>query len=69
MKKAALANDVYPVIKFKGLKEDYDYEIRGDVFDGKVYGGDILCKVGLRFPNDLKDFETVSFTLHAKETR
>ena len=69
MKKAALANDVYPVIKFKGLKEDYDYEIRGDVFDGKLYGGDILCKVGLRFPNELKDFETVSFTLHAKETR
>ncbi|MBR0189703.1 MAG: alpha-galactosidase, partial [Clostridia bacterium] len=68
MKKTALANDVYPVIRLKGLKDDYEYEIQGDVFGGKVYGGDVLCKVGLRFPNDLKDFETVSFTLKAKET-
>ena len=68
MKKTAIANDIYPGIRLKGLNEDYEYEIQGDVFGGNVYGGDVLCKVGLRFPNDLKDFETVSFTLNAKET-
>lgn len=66
MKKTAFANDVYPVIRLKGLDENYEYEIQGDVFGGNIYGGDVLCKVGLRFPNDLKDFETVSFTLNAK---
>ena len=67
MKKAAQANDVYPIIKLKGLDENCEYEIKGDVFDGKIFGGDVLLRVGLRFPNNLKDFETVSFMLNAKE--
>lgn len=60
MKKTAAASDAYPIVKLKGLNPDYEYEI-----NGKIYGGDILMNVGLKFPNDFKDYETVSFILTA----
>ena len=63
MKKLARCNDVYPVIKLKGLDENLTYEA-----GGKLYGGDALMNVGLKFPNDLKDFETVLMVFTAQET-
>ncbi len=66
MKKAAAANDSYPVIKLAGLKADSEYVITGDIWDGKAFGGDALMNAGLKFPNNLKDYETVCFTLDVK---
>ena len=61
MKKLACCNDEYPVIKLKGLDENLTYEA-----DGRLYGGDALMNVGLKFGNDLKDFETVVTVFTAK---
>ena len=60
MKISAFATDFYPIIKLKGLNPDYEYEV-----NGKLYGGDVLMNVGLKFPNNLKDYETVSLILTA----
>lgn len=62
MKKSAFTTDFYPIIKLKGLNPDYEYEI-----NGKIYGGDVLMNVGLKFKNNLKDCETVSLVLTALE--
>ena len=61
MKMAAKTNDCYPVVKFKGLDAHISYEIDGM----GTYSGSVLMNVGLKFPNDLKDFETICLNLKA----
>ena len=60
MKILAKGSDYYPFVKLKGLDADKYYEIK----DMGVYKGDTLMNVGLRFPKDLRDFETRCFTLN-----
>ena len=61
MKMSARTNDTYPVIKLKGLDKDCYYNIEGM----GVYSGRVLMRVGLKFPNDLQDFETICFGIKA----
>ena len=63
MKMAAKTNDCYPIVKFKGLDEKMSYEIE----EMGVYSGNVLMNVGLKFPNDLNDFETVCFNIKVVE--
>ncbi len=59
MKMSARTNDCYPIMKLKGLDENTYYEIDGF----GIYSGSVLMNVGIKFRNNLKDFETVCFTL------
>lgn len=59
MKMSARSNDCYPVVKLKGLDEELMYEIAGM----GVYSGSVLMNVGLKFRNNLWDFETICFRL------
>ncbi len=59
MKMSARSNDCYPVVKLKGLDEELLYEIAGM----GVYSGSVLMNVGLKFRNNLWDFETICFRL------
>ena len=63
MKMAAKTNDCYPIVKFKGLDEKMSYEIEGM----GVYSGNVLMNAGLKFPNDLNDFETICFNIKVVE--
>ena len=63
MKMSARTNDCYPRIRMQGLDENLTYRVEG--FGD--FRGDVLMNVGLKFPNDLKDFETVCFRLDAGE--
>ncbi len=63
MKMAAKTNDCYPVVKFKGLDRKLYYKIDGM----GIYSGSVLMHVGLRFPNDLNDYETICLHMHAME--
>ena len=63
MKKLARCNDVYPVVRLRGLSEEFTYEC-----EGRLYGGDALMNAGLKFGNDLKDFETVLMVFTARGT-
>lgn len=63
MDMAAKTNDCYPIVKFKGLDEKMSYEIEGM----GVYSGKVLMNVGLKFPNDLNDFETICFNIKVVE--
>ncbi len=63
MKILAKGNDSYPFVKLKGLNSDKYYFIK----DMGTFKGDILMNVGLRFPKNMKDFETKCFMLEAVE--
>ena len=63
MKMSARTNDCYPRIRMQGLDENLTYRVEG--FGD--FRGDVLMNVGLKFSNDLKDFETVCFRLDAGE--
>ena len=64
MKMFAKCNDVYPFVKLKGLDKHKYYSIEGM----GTFKGDVLMNVGLRFPKNMKDFETKCFTIEAVET-
>jgi alpha-galactosidase len=61
MKLLAKCNDAYPFVKLKGLDKDKYYFIA----DMGTFKGDVLMNIGLRFPKNLKDFETKCFTIEA----
>ena len=63
MKLSARTNDCYPIVRLKGLEENTCYEIKGM----GTYSGSVLMHVGLKFPNDLNDFETICFHMKAVE--
>ena len=63
MKILAKGNDAYPYVKLKGLDKDKYYSIA----DMGTFKGDVLMNVGLRFPKNMKDFETKCFTLEVVE--
>ena len=63
MKLFAKCNDAYPIVKLKGLEEDTYYSIA----DVGTFKGDVLMNVGIRFPKNMKDFETKCFTIEAVE--
>lgn len=63
MKILAKGNDPYPFVKLRGLDKDKYYFIA----DMGSFKGDILMNIGLRFPKNMKDFETKCFTLEAVE--
>ena len=63
MKILAKGNDTYKFIKLKGLNSEKYYSIK----EIGVFKGDVLMNVGLRFPKDMKDFETICFTLKTVE--
>lgn len=59
MKMSAKTNDSYPIVKLKGLDANLSYEIEGM----GIYSGSVLMNAGLKFSNDLKDFETICFSM------
>lgn len=59
MKMSAKSNDCYPFVKLKGLDEETMYEIEGI----GTYSGAVLMHAGIKFKNDLRDFETVCFSI------
>jgi len=61
MKMSARTNDCYPIIKLQGLDENSHYEVEGM----GVYIGNVLINVGLKFQNDLNDFETICLRLNS----
>ena len=63
MKILAKGSDSYPFVKLKGLNSDKYYFIK----DMGMFKGDILMNAGLRFPKNMKDFETKCFVLQAVE--
>ena len=63
MKILAKSNDCYPFVKLKGLSPDKYYFIK----DVGTFKGDVLMNVGLRFPKNMKDFETKCFVLEERE--
>ena len=63
MKFFAKGNDSYPFVKLKGLNPDTYYSIQ----DMGTFKGDVLMNVGLRFPRNMKDYETKCFMLEAVE--
>jgi alpha-galactosidase len=63
MKILAKGNDHYPFVKLRGLDKDKYYFIA----DVGTFKGDVLMNIGLRFPRNMKDFETKCFTLEAVE--
>ena len=63
MKIMAKGSDAYPFIKLRGLNPDKYYFIK----DMGTFKGDILMNAGLRFPKNMKDFETKCFTLESVE--
>ena len=63
MKLFAKGNDSYPFVKLKGLDKDKYYFIK----DVGTFKGDVLMKVGLRFPRNMKDVETKCFTVEVVE--
>ncbi len=65
MKILAKGNDGYLFIKLKGLDSDKYYIIA----DMGTFKGDILMNVGLRFPNDMKDFETKCLVVNAVKNK
>ena len=65
MKILAKCNDIYPFVKLKGLDKDKCYFIA----DMGTFKGDILMNIGLRFPKNMKDFETKCFTIEAVEEK
>ena len=65
MKILAKGSDVYPFVKLKGLDSDKYYFIK----DMGVFKGDVLMNAGLRFPKNMKDFETKCFMITAVEKK
>ena len=63
MKLFAKCNDAYPIVKLKGLNKDKYYSIAGI----GTFKGDVLMNVGVRFPKNMKDFETKCFTIETVE--
>ena len=63
MKILARCNDAYPFVKLKGLDKDKHYCIK----DMGTFKGDVLMNIGLRFPKNMKDFETKCFMIEAAE--
>ena len=63
MKILAKCNDAYPMVKLKGLDGDKYYSV-GDM---GTFKGDILMNIGLRFPKNMKDFETKCLTIECVE--
>ena len=63
MKLFAKGNDAYPFVKLQGLDKDKYYFIK----DMGTFKGDVLMNVGLRFPRNMKDFETKCFTIEVVE--
>ena len=63
MKILAKCNDAYPMVKLKGLDESKYYSV-GDM---GTFKGDILMNIGLRFPKNMKDFETKCLMIESVE--
>ena len=61
MKILAKGSDAYPFVKLKGLDKEKYYFIA----DMGTFKGDVLMNAGLRFPKDMKDFETKCFIIEA----
>ena len=63
MKMLAKGSDAYPFVKLKGLDKEKYYFIA----DMGTFKGDVLMNAGLRFPKDMKDFETKCFIIESVE--
>ncbi|AEJ20338.1 alpha-galactosidase [Gracilinema caldarium] len=57
------ANDVFRIVRLKGLQSNYKYRLLGD---GKVFWGEELMQVGLLLPYPLQENQSIIFRFRAE---